>query len=206
LKVNFSSASRQLQEKVVKMLFNRTKFNLFKVSLITLTLGLATASTEKAQAQYDLPGGFAQVEGQIYRGAHPSMQELATLKKMGFKTIMTLEHPSFLGEGDELEEEKRNIAQLGLRFIQASIFPIRHPSDSKTRRIVEIMADKRNWPIFVHCKLGDDRTGYVIGAYRVMFDRWKGRMAYEEMKHYGFKLFWWKGDFKDFSKRYGIGW
>jgi len=33
----------------------------------------------------------------------------------------------------------------------------------------------------VHCTHGQDRTGFIIGAYRVLTDRWPKRQAYAEM-------------------------
>jgi protein tyrosine/serine phosphatase len=175
-------------------------------AMLLVAFALLAASPEHAQAQQNLPPGFDRVEKQIYRGGYPNAEQMSELKKMGIKTIVTLQHSAFLGEGDEMQREKQIAAALGIRLIQASIYPIKHPSDTKVRRIVELVSDPRLSPVYVHCKLGDDRTGYIFGAYRVLINRWKGRMAFDEMKAKGFRLFWWKDDFKNFTKRYGIGW
>lgn len=38
----------------------------------------------------------------------------------------------------------------------------------------------------VHCTHGQDRTGYLIGRYRVLVDGWNKDAAYTEMLKYGF--------------------
>lgn len=38
----------------------------------------------------------------------------------------------------------------------------------------------------VHCTHGQDRTGYVVGRYRVLHDRWDKAAAYDEMLRLGF--------------------
>ena len=38
----------------------------------------------------------------------------------------------------------------------------------------------------VHCTHGQDRTGYVIGRYRVLHDRWTKDAAYQEMRDHHF--------------------
>jgi len=53
---------------------------------------------------------------------------------------------------------------------------------------------------FVHCQHGKDRTGLVVGAYRVKVEHWTRMAAYEEMKAHGFHpmlrgLYWsWQED------------
>ena len=39
---------------------------------------------------------------------------------------------------------------------------------------------------YVHCEHGQDRTGLIIGAYRVRVQRWSKSQAYQEMKAHGF--------------------
>jgi len=42
--------------------------------------------------------------------------------------------------------------------------------------------------IFVHCRVGDDRTGMMIAAYRTADEGWTPKQAMEEMNKYGFSL------------------
>jgi len=38
----------------------------------------------------------------------------------------------------------------------------------------------------VHCRLGDDRTGMMIAAYRMAVEGWSADDAMLEMQHFGF--------------------
>jgi protein-tyrosine phosphatase len=40
--------------------------------------------------------------------------------------------------------------------------------------------------VFVHCRLGDDRTGMMTAAYRIAEEGWTAHEAMEEMKAFGF--------------------
>jgi hypothetical protein len=39
---------------------------------------------------------------------------------------------------------------------------------------------------YVHCEHGQDRTGLIIGAYRVKVEHWTKEQAYQEMLRFGF--------------------
>jgi protein tyrosine/serine phosphatase len=39
-------------------------------------------------------------------------------------------------------------------------------------------------PVYVHCKAGKDRTGYVIAAWRIVEEGWDADTAIEEMFDY----------------------
>jgi protein-tyrosine phosphatase len=40
--------------------------------------------------------------------------------------------------------------------------------------------------VFVHCRLGDDRTGMMVAAYRMADEGWTADEAMAEMKAFGF--------------------
>jgi protein tyrosine/serine phosphatase len=53
-------------------------------------------------------------------------------------------------------------------------------------QIEAIMADHARRPIFVHCQQGEDRTGLIVGLYRVETEHWSPAAAYREMIAKGF--------------------
>jgi protein tyrosine/serine phosphatase len=53
-------------------------------------------------------------------------------------------------------------------------------------QIEAIMADHARRPIFVHCQHGEDRTGLIVGLYRVETEHWSPAAAYREMIAKGF--------------------
>jgi hypothetical protein len=42
--------------------------------------------------------------------------------------------------------------------------------------------------IFVHCRLGDDRTGMMIASYRMAQEGWSAEKAEKEMEKFGFSF------------------
>jgi hypothetical protein len=47
-----------------------------------------------------------------------------------------------------------------------------HPEDEDMRRFLEIATDPTKQPVYVHCKLGADRTGVAVAVYRVCVEGW----------------------------------
>jgi protein tyrosine/serine phosphatase len=60
------------------------------------------------------------------------------------------------------------------------------PSKDKVDSIMQVLNNPYYWPIFIHCKHGQDRTGLIIGLYRVFYQEWTPKEAYQEMIRYGF--------------------
>lgn len=124
---------------------------------------------------------FAVVAPGIYRGGAPTAEGLAALRKMGVRTIVDLRI-----EKKGQEDEARACKDLGL-----GRFRIRMGREAPTRKQVdEFLAtvDKApGEPVFIHCQHGADRTGAMVGIYRVVRQGWDFARARAEMKKYGFK-------------------
>ena len=52
--------------------------------------------------------------------------------------------------------------------------------------LVNLHLDEKNFPIFLHCAHGEDRTGLLMGLYRVEVQGWTPEKAYLEMLKLGF--------------------
>ena len=50
--------------------------------------------------------------------------------------------------------------------------------------IMTSMEESLRWPIFIHCAQGQDRTGYICAAYRVLVQGWTVEEAMEELQAY----------------------
>ena len=59
-------------------------------------------------------------------------------------------------------------------------------SDADVARFLEVATDEARVPVFVHCLHGADRTGVVVGAYRVVVQGWSREEAVAEMTGGGF--------------------
>lgn len=130
---------------------------------------------------------FDQVNDGIYRGGLPLGDDLYKLKDLNIKTVVDFTVPEDVGE-EALAE------QLGFRYVNIpwTLTPSRgmgkYPEyEQIVGRFLDLVEDKNNLPVYVHCQLGRDRTGSVIGAYRIAKQGWTAEQAVEEMERYGFK-------------------
>ena len=58
--------------------------------------------------------------------------------------------------------------------------------DREVAEALGALNDPSLQPIFVHCRLGKDRTGLVIALYRVLYQQWDACTAWKEWKSFGY--------------------
>jgi hypothetical protein len=146
-----------------------------------------TAPKAAVKMKEDLPN-FHEVHPFLYRGGEPNEIGLQKLKEMGVATIIDLRAPS------EMKIDERGQAKkLGLRYIDL-VMDSRAPTDKqvdtmmteidKAKKLFE--QGREDKKIFVHCAHGSDRTGCMIGIWRVTRDNYDYQTAYKEMRKYYF--------------------
>jgi tyrosine-protein phosphatase SIW14 len=116
---------------------------------------------------------FHRVNQHIYRGAQPTPEGLQSLAGRGIKTIIDL-------RADGLEEPEAE--RLGMRFVHIPLDSTVPPPPADVRRALSVLQDRSSAPVFVHCQYGNDRTGMIIGCYRILHDRWSNRRALQEAR------------------------
>jgi uncharacterized protein (TIGR01244 family) len=123
------------------------------------------------------------------------MKEIAAL---GIKTVINLR-----GEDERTRDEEIAANAAGLRYFSVPLPGFRRPKDSQVEKILGLIGDSHNWPVFVHCRHGEDRTGIIIAAYRISQDGWSAEQAKEEAKRHGMSRFqfWMKDYIGDYYKR-----
>lgn len=160
--------------------------------LIILTMfGCATFSFG---ADHSLPN-FHEVNKHVYRGAQPGLSELRELRQMGIRTIINLR-----GEGELSQAEEKEARSLGLQYFGFPLRGFNRPTREQVAQVLALIDDEKNWPAFVHCKRGADRTGTIIACYRISHDHWTAEQALDEARRYG--LHWTEFGMKDFIKDY----
>ena len=116
----------------------------------------------------------------LFRGAQPSAQGLAELKKLGVTTIVDLR-----GNRSEVQWERSKSEALGMRFVNIPVLGWSSPADAQVAQFLKLFDDP-NQKIFVHCRFGEDRTGVMVAAYRIAAQKWSADRALEEMNSFGF--------------------
>jgi hypothetical protein len=60
------------------------------------------------------------------------------------------------------------------------------PKDENFAKFLRVIQKNPGKKIFAHCRLGDDRTGMMIAAYRMGLEGWSAEDAMIEMQQFGF--------------------
>ena len=161
-------------------LFQRwTNIGLF-VYAISLPL-FAQAALNASESWKSIPN-LHNVTRDISRGGRPSRSDVTNLEGDGVKTIINIENDT-----QAVNSEMRHAEGLGMNYIRSPMSWSSRPSDRQIDQILGAMQDRQNFPIFLHCKHGRDRTGLIIGLYRVLVQGWEPRDAYREMLDLGFR-------------------
>lgn len=151
----------------------------------------------------DLPN-FHQVHPYLYRGGEPSVAGLSKLKDMQIKTIIDLR-----GSPKLVNAEKNAAEALGFKFINLPMSSVPPTDKQVTTFLQEVEAAKsgQNGPVFVHCAHGSDRTGCMVGIWRVTHDGFNFDQAYKEMRKYYFspKFTRLSGTVQTFAKKSASG-
>lgn len=154
--------------------------SIFFIALLSTGAG-QSGSTGSAHGAKESVGGirnFGRVDTNLYRGGEPNRDGLEALKKMGVEIVVDL-------RGSANETENRNATKLGLQYISIpSHCPF--PSDEPWARFLKVMEENRGKKVFVHCRLGDDRTGMAVAAYLMAEQGWSPEEALKEMREFGF--------------------
>lgn len=124
---------------------------------------------------------FHPVEDALYRSARPEASDFDQFKAMGIRTIVNLEN-----DMAAVKNESTYAEAAGIRYISIPMSAWSKPKDADVNRILELLQDKNNGPLLLHCMHGEDRTGLIIGLRRVFSEGWTPGKAHDEMLAYGF--------------------
>jgi tyrosine-protein phosphatase SIW14 len=134
----------------------------------------------QASGDADLIPRFRQVAEGFYRGGQPRREGFAYLKKLGVKTVINLRR-----ENDEQAE----VQKLDMKYLQISLSAWERVPEGKIQRFLQVLRDRDNYPVFVHCERGADRVGFMVGLYRIALQGWDADQAYNEARALGMR--WW---------------
>src|SRR5713226_4064691 len=150
----------------------------------------APAQPATARASFGAPAEKLKLAGvsnagkvseMLFRGAQPSVQGLAELKKLGVTTIVDLR-----GNSGPVAWERAPAESLGMRFVNIPVLGWSPPSDAQVAEFLKLFQGDSKQKIFVHCYYGEDRTGVMVAAYRIAQQNWSSDQAVAEMYSFGF--------------------
>jgi tyrosine-protein phosphatase SIW14 len=120
-----------------------------------------------------------QVTANLYRGGQPTATGFDALASMGLTSSWTC--------GAHAKARANEWRSLGcgiLRFRGTVLSPKMKRSRGSSFCFGKTPAKK----VFVHCRLGDDRTGMMVAAYRMAEQNWTATEARKEMEAFGFSM------------------
>jgi len=143
-----------------------------------------TTSTGKSFAQMAPEAGirrFAEICPGLARGGEPGEEGLRYLRDNGYRTIV-----SFLPS----QSESAFVVHSGMKYVHipmhSGLFSAQPPTDEQVRQFLAVVRDTTQYPIFIHCHAGKDRTGAMSAIYRMEACGWTNDEAIQEMKAFGF--------------------
>ena len=122
---------------------------------------------------------FGEVTPHLYRGGQPGADGLKELKKMGVSIVIDM-------RGSRSPHEQHAVEELGMEYVSIP-WHCPFPSDDAFVKFLKVIEQSPGKKIFVHCRLGDDRTGMAIASYRMAEEGWSASEAMKEMELFGFR-------------------
>ena len=148
-------------------------------TLVALALAVRGAGDDPELAKAAVPR-FRQVAPGLYRGGQPSPAGFEFLKWRGIKTVINLR---------EEHDEREAVEKLGMKYFYFPMNARDSVSEATIDQFFSVLKNPQNQPVFVHCRRGADRTGFMMGLYRIAQQGWDGRAAYQEARALGMR--WW---------------
>jgi tyrosine-protein phosphatase SIW14 len=127
----------------------------------------------------NLVPNFGEVTPTLYRGGQPTERGFETLAKMGVQIVVDLRGIR--------EKERKELARLDVQYVPMP-WQCSFPEDRVFADFISLVRKNPGKKIFVHCRVGDDRTGMMIAAYRMVEEGWSAQKAKDEMVQYGFSF------------------
>jgi len=122
---------------------------------------------------------FGKVSDTVFRGAQPDAAGIASLERLGIKTIVNLRMGDDVWKGEETEARAH-----GIVYTNLPLRGVGRPTDEQVHTVLKVI-ETLPGPVFIHCRHGCDRTGTIVACYRIKHDQWNGEKALTEAVHYG---------------------
>jgi len=114
------------------------------------------------------------------------------LDECGIKTVVTMRTARDKSMPNPDEWEEKVCAERGLKHLR--LVPLvwgenekgEVPADENVKKFLDLMGDKANHPVLIHCFAGIHRTGTMCALFRMEYQGWTADRAIDEMQLRGF--------------------
>ncbi len=145
-------------------------------------INIPTNSSPSLKQAATLISNLSVVSPNLIRGAQPSSTALGLLKLAGVKTVVNLRNEEVL-----VAREAADAKRAGLNYLNIPMTLFGSPTRQQFQKFLNTVDTAG--PVFVHCQLGEDRTGTMVAIYRMSKEGWDANRAYQEMTAMGFKTY-----------------
>jgi protein tyrosine/serine phosphatase len=129
---------------------------------------------------------FHRVDEVYIRGSQPVRGGIATLVRLGVKTLVDLR--SVYDHTDDIRDSAE-IAGLAYEWVPMSIWD--PPTDAEASKFISLVTNTAKAPFFVFCADGLNRTGEMTAIYRIAHSGWSVEKALAEADEIGFNPYYW---------------
>ena len=168
------------------------RFRHFPLLLLSLAI-LAIPAVSAGPSVEGVPN-FHQVNARLYRGGQPSAAAWPKLAALGVTTVIDLcrerEHST--------AAEAKAVEAAGMDYVNFPMDGFATPTAAQMAEVLGLV--EAGDTVFVHCKLGMDRTGVVVATYRIAREHWANQQALDEAEAFG--MHWFSSGMKRFILNY----
>jgi tyrosine-protein phosphatase SIW14 len=146
-------------------------------------------------------------DGVLYRSAQLTVPGLRRLvHDYRIRTIINLRD----GTTDADRAEEAFCTREDVRFVRLlprswDGGPGRADVDRNVRTFLDLVRDRANHPILIHCFAGIHRTGAFCAIYRMEYQGWSNEKAVAELKAFGYENYDHEADIRGYLERYRKG-
>lgn len=142
-------------------------------------------SVTETHARMAQDANFHQVSPTLFRSEQLEKSDFPLLQKHNIRTLVNLR---FFNRGEDREQ----FAGSGLDLVNIPLLTWSISPDEVAQALYAIERGERNGAVLVHCYHGADRTGLIVGMYRIIVQGWPIADAERELREggYGFHAIW----------------
>jgi len=141
-------------------------------------------STGVSAEKLDRPGipNLGKVSETLYRGGQPEEEGFEELKKLGLQIVVNLRETE-----KAAKDERQRVEALKMKYVEIPWSGFDHPDSGQVAQFLDLLKQNPTKKVFVHCRRGAERTGVMVAAYRMAFERWTPEQALHEMEEFKFR-------------------